>query len=79
MFINPEIKGEVIRAGQLIEKAGLKGKKIGGAQISELHANFIINLGNAKAKDVLALIRLAQKKVKEKFGILLETEIQIIK
>ena len=78
VFVNPEKGGEIIRAGYLIEKAGLKGKKIGGAQISEQHANFIINLGNAKAKDVLALIKLAQKKVKKIFGVLLETEVQIL-
>lgn len=79
VFINQEKKGQVIRAGELIEKADLKGKKIGGAQISEIHANFIINLGGAKAKDVLALIRLAQKKVKKTSGVLLEPEVQIIK
>jgi len=66
----------VIPSGYFIEKSGLKGKKIGGAQISEKHANFIINLGNAKAKDVLALINLAQRKVKENFNVNLETEIQ---
>lgn len=67
-----------IPAGYLIQKSGLQGKKIGGAQISEKHANFIVNNGGAKAKDVLALIKLAQKKVKENFNINLETEIQII-
>lgn len=78
IFVNPERNGEVIRVGFLIEKCGLKGKKIGNAQISEKHANFIINLGQAKAKDVLALIKLAKKKVKKVFGINLETEIQFI-
>ncbi len=78
VFVNPETKNGVIRAGQLIEETGLKGKKIGGAQISEQHANFIINLGNAKAKDVLALIKLAQKKVKKTSGVLLKTEVQIL-
>ncbi len=73
VFINPEIP-----AGQLIEKSGLKGKKIGKAQISEQHANFIVNLGNAKAEDVLKLINLAKQKVKKMFGIDLETEIQLI-
>jgi UDP-N-acetylmuramate dehydrogenase len=79
----PEIeefnKLSAIPAGYLIEKAGLSGKKIGKAQISEKHSNFIINLGGAKAKDVLALIKLAQQKVKNIFGINLETEVQIIK
>ncbi len=78
VFVNPEKKGQVTPAGFLIEKAGLKGKKIGNAQISEKHANFIINLGGAKAKDILALMRLAQKKVKENSKINLETEIQQI-
>jgi len=78
MFVNPEKGGEIIRAGYLIEKVGLKGKKIGKAQISEQHANFIVNLGGAKAKDVAALIKLAQKKVKKTFDVSLETEVQII-
>lgn len=65
-------------AGELIEQCGLKGKKIGQAQISEKHANFIVNCGRAKAKDVQKLIRMAQKKVKEKFGIQLEKEIIVL-
>ncbi|MGB9622907.1 MAG: UDP-N-acetylmuramate dehydrogenase [Candidatus Bathyarchaeia archaeon] len=65
-------------AGKLIEMAGLKGVKRGGAQISEVHANFIVNLGNAKAEDVIFLIRLAQEKVKEKFNIALEPEILLM-
>lgn len=65
-------------AGRLIEHAGLKGVQIGDAQISEKHANFIINKGNAKAKDVLELINLAQSKVYEKFGVKLELEIRLI-
>ena len=67
-----------IRARDLIEEAGLKGRTIGGAQISEQHANFIINLGGAKAKDVLGLIDLAKKEVKNKFGIKLEEEIKLL-
>ncbi len=78
VFVNPENNGEVIRSSSLIEKCGLKGKKVGGAQISEKHANFIINLGGAKAKDVLALIKLAKQKVKKTFGIDLETEVQLV-
>ncbi len=65
-------------AGKLIEEAGLKGVQIGDAQISEKHANFIINKGNATAKDVLELIKLAQSKVYEKFGMKLELEIRLI-
>jgi len=69
---------ENIRARDLIEKAGLKGKKIGRAQISDQHANFIVNLGGAKAKDVLELMNLAKKEVKNKLGIKIEEEIQIL-
>lgn len=65
-------------AGQLIEQCGLKGKKIGQAMISKKHANFIINLGNAQAKDVLELIQLIKKSVKEKFNLNLEEEIDIL-
>jgi UDP-N-acetylmuramate dehydrogenase len=65
-------------AGKLIEECGLKGKKVGGAQISEKHANFIINLGGATAKDVLKLINLAKNKVKNKFRVKLEEEIKKI-
>ena len=71
-------KKRLIASGYLIEKCGLAGKKKGNAQISEKHANFIINLGGAKAKDVLSLINLAKKKVKKTFGIDLETEIQFV-
>lgn len=62
-------------AAELIEKCGLKGKKIGDVKISEKHANFIINLGKGKARDVIKLINIIKKKVKEKFGIILEEEI----
>ncbi|MBQ2987719.1 MAG: UDP-N-acetylmuramate dehydrogenase [Clostridia bacterium] len=61
--------------GALIEQAGLKGLRIGGAEISEKHANFIINRGNATADDILRLTETAQKRVYSQFGILLETEI----
>lgn len=65
-------------AGQLIESSGLKGTQIGGAQISEMHANFIVNTGDAKAKDVLELISFIQKTIKEKHGVDLQTEVEII-
>ncbi|MDO8601103.1 MAG: UDP-N-acetylmuramate dehydrogenase [bacterium] len=65
-------------AGELIEKCGLKGKKIGQAAISEKHANFIVNLGKGKAKDVVGLIKLIKAKVKNKFKINLEEEIQFL-
>jgi len=70
--------GRTTSAGFLISAAGLKGKKIGGAQVSPLHANFIINTGQANAKDVVKLIKVIKKKVKEKFGVRLEEEIQMI-
>lgn len=65
-------------AGWLIEKCGLKGKRIGKAQISKKHANFIVNLGDAKSQDVIKLIDLTKRKVKEKFGIKLNEEIVIL-
>jgi UDP-N-acetylmuramate dehydrogenase len=74
IFQNPEGRF----AGELIERCGLKGKRIGQARISKTHANFIVNLGRAKAKDVGRLIRLAKKRVKGKFGITLKEEIEII-
>lgn len=64
--------------GPLIIKAGLQGHIIGGAQVSMKHAGFIINLGNATATDYLQLIALIQKTVHDKFGVNLETEVQII-
>lgn len=65
-------------AARLIESSGLKGFKIGGAMISPKHANFIVNTGDAKASDILALIEVARKRVKEDSGILLETEIRVV-
>lgn len=61
--------------GALIEEAGLKGLRIGGAEISEKHANFIVNRGNATASDILRLVETVQKEVYKRSGILLETEI----
>lgn len=63
-------------AGQLIEKAGLKGYQIGQAQISKIHANFIMNRSQAKASDIWQLICLMKRKAREKFGIDLELEIK---
>jgi UDP-N-acetylmuramate dehydrogenase len=65
-------------AGQLIEAAGLKGHRIGGAEISPMHANYFVNTGDATAADVQALIALAQRTVEERFGVRLETEVKII-
>lgn len=75
VFKNP---GPGKPAGMLIESCGLKGKRIGNAAISDSHANIIVNLGNATAKDVLDLIDLARTSVKQKFGISLELELKII-
>ncbi len=65
-------------AGRLIDQAGLKGERIGDAMISDKHANFIINLGEAKAEDVVKLINLIKQKVKEKFKVDLEEEIDYL-
>ena len=74
----PDEEGKPRYAGALIEACGLKGKRVGDAQISEKHANFIVNLGNAKASDVMALIELARAEVKRKFDITLELEIKLL-
>jgi len=74
MFKNPP--GDF--AGRLIEAAGLKGTRIGTAEISPVHANLFINRGQTKAEDVRALVNLAQKAVAEKFGVNLELEIELI-
>lgn len=65
-------------AGRLIERAGLKGTRVGGAMISRDHANFIVNTGQAKAKDILALMALAAGEVRKRFGVDLEPEIRIV-
>ncbi len=65
-------------AGALIEEAGLKGLSVGGAEVSEKHAGFIINKGNATANDILELIELVQKKVYEASGVMLEPEVKIL-
>lgn len=71
-------KIEGIGAGRLIDRVGLKGKQIGGARISEKHANFLVNTGGATAADVMALVRLAQETVKDKLGYELEMEIGLV-
>lgn len=68
----------VIPAAYLIEKCGLKGKKIGDVAVSPKHANFIVNLGGGRAEDVLKLISLIKKEVRKKFGIELQEEITIL-
>jgi UDP-N-acetylmuramate dehydrogenase len=71
-------KIEGVGAGRLVDQCGLKGYRIGDAQISHLHANIIVNIGHAKAADVRALIAHAQGAVLEKFGQQLEAEIGFI-
>jgi len=73
VFKNPPGKS----AGKLVEQAGLKGYQVGKAKISEKHANFIINLGGATAKDILSLMEIMQNRVYQETGIRLETEIKI--
>lgn len=71
-------RGENFITAQLIDECGIKGYQIGGAQISEKHAGFIINKGNATAKDVVELIEYTKEQVYKKFGKKIETEIEII-
>lgn len=74
VFRNPESHS----AGALIQQCGLKGKRIGGAEVSTMHANFIVNKGGATSKEILALAEVVQKTVKEKTGVDLEMEIRCI-
>jgi UDP-N-acetylenolpyruvoylglucosamine reductase len=67
-----------VPAGQLIEELGLKGKRIGEAAVSEVHGNFMVNEGKAKARDVLDLIALIQERAWKERGIELETEVEIV-
>ena len=73
IFKNP--RGQ--RAGMLIEQAGLKGTRVGGAEVSERHANFIVTHAGAKSSDVVRLIDLVRSKISEQFGVHLESEIKI--
>jgi UDP-N-acetylmuramate dehydrogenase len=74
IFKNPLGKS----TGELVDKLGLKGLVIGHAQISKVHANFIVNVGGAKAQDVLGLMQIMQERVQDTFGIKLEPEIRIL-
>jgi UDP-N-acetylmuramate dehydrogenase len=66
-------------AGQLIEAAGLKGHRVGDAEVSPMHANYFVNTGNATAGDIKALIALARQIVRDRFGVSLETEVKIVR
>jgi UDP-N-acetylmuramate dehydrogenase len=81
IFKNPAPEGKkkfASSAGQLIDEAGLKNVRVGGARVSPVHANFIVNEGGANAKDILSLISLIKDRVKQTSGVVLETEIKII-
>jgi UDP-N-acetylmuramate dehydrogenase len=65
-------------AGQLIEAAGLKGRRVGGAEVSPMHANYFVNTGTATAADVRGLIELAQREVEARYGVKLEPEVKLI-
>lgn len=76
VFKNPP---EGMTAGELIDKCGMKGLILGGAQVSKKHANFIVNIGGATSKDVIDLMNEIRAKVSEKFSVVLEPEIEILK
>ena len=73
-----KLKDEKIPAAYLIDEAGLKGKKIGGAMVSEEHANFIVNIKKATAEDVVILAAIVKARVRDKFGIQLHEEVQYV-
>jgi UDP-N-acetylenolpyruvoylglucosamine reductase len=75
VFKNPNHE---LTAGRLLEACGLRGYAIGGAQISPKHANFIENAGGARSADALALIAEARRRARERFGVVLETEVQLV-
>jgi UDP-N-acetylmuramate dehydrogenase len=74
IFKNPEGTS----AGLLIDKAGLKGSRIGGAKVSEQHANFIINEGHASTDDIKGLISMIKQRIRDEFGIELTEEVRIV-
>jgi UDP-N-acetylmuramate dehydrogenase len=74
VFKNPD----EITAGRLIDRCGLKGRRVGGAEISKVHANYIVNVGNASADDVLKLIDIARTAVFKEFGIELALEVKVL-
>jgi UDP-N-acetylmuramate dehydrogenase len=80
VFRNPPVKGggERRTAGQLIEAAGMKGHRVGGAVVSPKHANYIVNTGSATASDVLAVIDAVRERVLRAFGVELELEVKLI-
>jgi UDP-N-acetylmuramate dehydrogenase len=81
MFQNPDPvrdpvpPGVPASAGALIDRAGLKGQRAGGARISETHANFVVNTGEATAQDIRALVDAARTAVRDQFGVILRDEV----
>ena len=75
VFKNPQHE---FGAGQLLEACGLKGHRIGDAQISPRHANFIENAGQARAEDAITLMAEARRRAREQFGVLLEREVELV-
>ena len=69
---------ELISAGELIDKAGLKGQKVGGCEINSMHANFIVNNGNGTAEDYKKLSNLMKNRVKELYDVELKLEVEYI-
>jgi UDP-N-acetylmuramate dehydrogenase len=74
MFKNPAENS----AWWLIDQAGLRGHRIGNAQISDQHTNFFLNLGGARAADILALMELTRSRVRERFGVEMENEVALV-
>jgi UDP-N-acetylmuramate dehydrogenase len=75
VFKNPEHE---LTAGRMLEACGLRGHRIGGAQISPKHANFIENAGDARSADAVALIVEARRRAGEQFGVVLQPEVQLL-
>jgi len=67
------------KAARLIEEAGLKGRRVGGAVVSEKHANFIVNTGGATARDILTLIDVVREEVLRRFSVSLDLEVRVVK
>ena len=75
VFKNP---GEGVSAGRMLDQAGAKGLSVGGAVVSERHANFVVNAGEATARDVVALMGKMRHLVKERYGVVLVSEVEFV-